>query len=338
MSKFAKRFLDALPRISLLSLPTPLEHWGRLSQHLGIEIYAKRDDLTGIGGGGNKLRKLEYIAGKAQEMGVNHLITTGGPQSNHARLTAAVAARLGLKCTLLLRGRWEKPVAGNLLLDALFGASVRILDVPDYPTVYAAMRELAEELRAKGDTPMEVPLGGANPEGTAGYVRAFEETASQFESLKMAPECIVLAAGTGSTYAGLAVGAQIFDPRVKLLGISVSWKRERLESEIRRLANETLRLLGAKEECSFPLHLRDDFIGRGYAQISAAGLAAIKLLARLEGVVLDTTYTGKALAGLIGLVQAGEIPQGSRLVFVHTGGLPELYTHSAEELKLPSVL
>jgi D-cysteine desulfhydrase family pyridoxal phosphate-dependent enzyme len=333
MSEFSRR-LNELPRVQLTSLPTPLEHWGNLSRHLGIELYVKRDDLTGIGVGGNKLRKLEFIAGAAQKRGVTHIVTTGGPQSNHARLTAAVAARLGLKCTLLLKGRWDKPIAGNLMLDALFGAKIKLIDAPDYPTIYRAMKDLVEELRVEGETPMDVPLGGASPEGTAGYVGAFAEIVSQLTAINIRADWMVVAGGTGSTYAGLAVGAQVFDPRMKLVGISVSWKLETLEVETRRLASETIRLLRADEEFSYPVRLREDFIGPGYAQISEDGLAAIKLLARLEGIILDTTYTGKALAGLIGLVRGGDIPQGSSVVFVHTGGLPELYTRSAQELGL----
>jgi L-cysteate sulfo-lyase len=333
MSNMAKR-LSRLERVPLISAPTPLEHWGKLSRHLGVDLYSKRDDLSGIGVGGNKLRKLEYIAGSALKSGATHFITTGGPQSNHARLTAAVAARLGLRCTLLLKGRWDGLFIGNLMLDSLFGANIRIIDAVDYQQIYRAMGEEAKKLSANGEKPIVIPLGGATPEGTAGYVAGFAEITSQLMQFQITPDWIVVADGTGSTHAGLAVGTKVFSSRSKVLGISVSWRREVLEAEIRRLMAETAGLLGAEVGLSEPLCINDDYVGPGYAKISEDGLAAIKLLAREEGIVLDSTYTGKAFAGLVGLVAKSEIAQGSCVVFVHTGGLPELYTRNISELEL----
>jgi D-cysteine desulfhydrase family pyridoxal phosphate-dependent enzyme len=329
MSTLARR-LTELPRVSLITSPTPLEYWANLSRHLGIELYAKRDDLTGIGVGGNKLRKLEYIGGAAINLGATHLLTTGGPQ----RLTAAVAARLGLKCTLLLKGRWDGPFVGNLMLDSLFGANVKVIDAPDYQAIYQAMREEGNRLTSIGDVVFEIPLGGATAEGTVGYVNAFAEVASQLMEFKTVPDWMVVAVGTGSTYAGLALGAHVFSPQAKLIGISVSWKRDTLEAEVHRLLASTSILLNTKGQFPPPVRIYDDYVGPGYAQVSEDGLAAIKLLARTEGIVLDCTYTGKALAGLISLVKAGDIPRGSSVVFVHTGGLPELYTRHIEELQL----
>jgi D-cysteine desulfhydrase family pyridoxal phosphate-dependent enzyme len=331
MTGVAER-LAGLRRVPLLSGPTPLEHWSRLSRRLRINLFAKRDDLSGIGAGGNKLRKLELLMGKAQEQEATWLLTTGGPQSNHARMTAAVAAKLGLGCTLMLKGQTDRPSSGNLLFARLFGAQVRFVDVADYPALYHAMAEEAARLSEQGQIPMQIPLGGATPEGTAAYVSAFAEMQAQLMERRTRPDVVVVAAGTASTYAGLRLGAQIFSPATRVFGVSVSWTRERLKSEAAGLLNETCSLLELPLQSFDDLWFDDTFVGPGYAQISEDGLAAVHQAALSEGVVLDTTYTGKALAGLIALVDRGEIARNSNVVFLHTGGMPELFARSPEEL------
>ncbi len=324
--------LARLPRVELLSGPTPLEHWSRLSADLGINLYVKRDDLMGIGAGGNKLRKLELLMGKARAEGVTWLLTTGGPQSNHARLTAAVAARLGLGCTLLLKGAPHQQDTGNILLHRLFGADLQFLDVPDYPTLYMAMAQEAHKLDAQGERTMQIPLGGATAEGTAAYVAAAAELADQLSRIDVKADAIVVAAGTVSTFAGLVLGAAEFLPQARVAGISVSWTRERLDAEAQRLMRETSTLLKLGSVTEVALWLDDGYIGPGYARISSEGRAAVHQAARKQGVLLDTTYTGKALAGLIGLVRTGAIVRGANVVFIHTGGLPELFARSPVEL------
>lgn len=324
--------LAKLPRVPLLSRPTPLEPWPRLSRELGIGLFAKRDDLGGIGLGGNKLRKLELLVGQAQGEGASWLLTTGGPQSNHARLTAAVAAKLGLGCTLLLRGVRPGAAGGNLLLDRLFGAEVRFIDAPDYEPVYNEMEREAERLRRAGERPVCIPLGGATAEGTAAYAAAGAELLDQAGELRVRPTVIVVAAGTASTYTGLWLAARLLAPASRVIGISVSWSSDKLTSEARRLAHQTRSFLGLPPDEEAEPWFDDGFIGPGYAKISPDGLAAVKQVARNEGVVLDTTYTGKAFAGLSGLVRRGIIAPGSQVVFVHTGGMPELFSRSAGEL------
>lgn len=316
--------LADLPRTHLLTGPTPLEHWPRLSEAMGVRLFVKRDDLTGIGMGGNKLRKLEYIMGAALADGCTVALTTGGPQSNHARLTAAVAAKLGMRCILLLRGSSVEH-RGNLLLDALFGADVRFLGNVDYSAIYEIMDQESERLRTRGERPIAIPLGGANALGTAGYAAAYIELEEQMARLGLHVDIVALAAGTASTYAGLAIGAAQATAPARLLGISVSWTRERLESEVARLTSEAAMLmrLGASR---VPSWFDDRFIGPGYAVPSDQGVMAVLAAARLEGVVLDTTYTGKALGGLVGLIQEGAIAPGSTVAFIHTGGAPELFT------------
>jgi D-cysteine desulfhydrase len=302
-----------------------------VAQRLGVALCAKRDDLTGVGAGGNKLRKLELILGKAMQEGVTWLLTTGGVQSNHARLSAAAAARLGLGCTLHLRGDVHS-VNGNVLLDHLFGAEVRMHGPIPYPEVYERMAEHAKTLSERGESPLLIPLGGATAHGTAAYLAAFAEILADCRSRGFEPDVILVAAGTASTFAGLEIGARLLAPKVDVIGISVSWTIERLIHETETLIWDTCALLDIRDLPSRDLQFDAGYIGPGYAQISDSGRREVIAVAREEGVLCDTTYTGKALAGLAGLCASRRIRPGSKVVFVHTGGSPELYTRSAKEL------
>jgi D-cysteine desulfhydrase len=312
-----------IKRVPLISRPTPLEHWARLSDELGIRLLVKRDDLTGLGMGGNKLRKLEYIFGTAKERGITAVLTTGGAQSNHARLTAAVAAKFGLRCFLYLRGE-AAGRTGNLLLDALLGAEVRLLGNVDYSVVYEVMASEEQRLRQEGENPLSIPLGGATVEGTVGYVAAFQEVEAQLAELGETADAIFLAAGTASTYAGLRLAAHYTRSSTEVIGISVSWSRERLQEEAGRLIHDTAMLLRLPVE-PVPTLFDDRFIGPGYALPSEAGMTALLDVARKEGVLLDNTYTGKAFSGLIGAVRQESVRKGSTVVFLHTGGVSELF-------------
>jgi 1-aminocyclopropane-1-carboxylate deaminase/D-cysteine desulfhydrase-like pyridoxal-dependent ACC family enzyme len=261
------------------------------------------------------------------------LLTTGGVQSNHARLTAAAAARLGLGCTLHLRGD-VRSENGNVLLDRLFGAEVRMHGPIEYPVVYERIAEHATELRASGQSPVSIPLGGATAYGTAAYVLAFAEILDDCHMRGFEPEVVLVAAGTASTFAGLELGARLLAPEVDVIGISVSWNHHRLVQEAEALLNDTCTLLGISGMLNRELQFDTDYIGPGYAQISSDGLEQVKSVAREQGVLCDTTYTGKALAGLAGLCRNERISKGTRVVFVHTGGVPELYTHDSTELDL----
>ena len=209
MSAAVRQRLAALPRVRLSTARPPLERWDRVSETLGIALHVKREDLGGVGGGGNKLRKLELLLGEARDQGATWLLTTGGPQSNHARLTAAAAARSGMGCTLLLRGNWQGPPARNLLLDRLFGAEVKLLGDIDYADADRAMAETAASLRQRGERPFIIPLGGATAMGTAAYVEAFAEIVDDMAAAQRIVDVVVVAAGTGSTYAGLLLGAPL---------------------------------------------------------------------------------------------------------------------------------
>lgn len=324
--------LVSLPRQKIVTTPTPLEPAERLSSRLGIRLLLKRDDLGGLGCGGNKLRKLEFILGKALGQGVDTLLTTGGPQSNHARLTAALAARMGFRCELYLKGEPRADVTGNLLLDRLFDADVAFLGEQPYDQIHMALDRRADELRAAGRRPCVIPLGGATPEGTLGYVLAFHEMLEQCAALGIKPDWVVVAGGTGSTAAGLAVGAGLWSPGTRIASISVSWSRETLEAEIRRHVESAASVIGVDAPAEGTFCVFDEYIGPGYSRPSDSGGAALRLMARQEGVLLDMTYTAKAVAGLIDLARQGVIAADSSVVFVHTGGTPELFARD------PSVL
>jgi len=304
-----------------------LESWPRLSRRLGARLLAKRDDVSVIGLGGNKVRKLDLILGAAVEQGVTDIITLGGLQSNHCRLTAAACARLGLGAHLFLRGDDPRARrAGNLLLDELFGASVHIHDASDYAELDAPVDALVSHLRGMGRTPLVVPLGGSTPLGTLAYVLAVRELRDQLDALPDgAPEVdrIVVAAGTGGTLSGIALGCSLFLPSTRVVGVSVSWSAARLAAAMEDYHAAARTTLGLESDLDNML-LVDDHVGAGYTIPSPRTGAAVRLLARTEGVVSDLTYTGKALEYLM-THPLGAIGSGGSTLFWHTGGSPELF-------------
>lgn len=330
LNRAAVERLAAIPRTPLVTLPTPLDVAARLGDALGLDLFIKRDDLTGLGLGGNKLRKLEFILAEALAAGADTLMTTGGAQSNHARLTAAVAARAGLSCELFLKGEPTSTRIGNLLLDTLFGAEIHFCGVIGYDEIDARMAARAEELAKAGRKAVAIPLGGATGIGTLGYVVAFRELLDQVAAVRGdRPMTVVVAGGTGSTAAGLILGAAQWAPTTRFLVVSASWKSDILTAEIHRCAADSAALLGLPEPSLDGVEVTDAFVGPGYAQPSEAGIAAILKTARTEGIVLDATYTGKAMSGLVAMAAAGSVDTGDPVVFLHTGGAPEIFTRDA---------
>jgi D-cysteine desulfhydrase family pyridoxal phosphate-dependent enzyme len=327
LNRAAVERLSAIPRTPLVALPTPLDAAPRLGAALGLDLFIKRDDVTGLGLGGNKLRKLEFILAEALAAGADTLMTTGGAQSNHARLTAAVAARAGLSCELFLKGEPTNARIGNLLLDTLFGAEIHFCGVVGYDEIDARMAARSEELGKAGRKAVAIPLGGATGLGTLGYVAAFREIMDQVTAERGdGPMTVVVAGGTGSTAAGLILGAALWAPMTRFLVVSASWKSDILTAEIRRCAAAGAALLGLPEPSLKGVQVTDAFVGPGYAQPSDSGIAAILTTARTEGVVLDTTYTGKAMSGLVAIAAAGSVETCGPVVFLHTGGAPEIFT------------
>ncbi len=309
--------ITEFPNIPLGILPTPLYRLENLSRELGKNIYIKRDDMTGVGLGGNKVRKLEFLLAEARAQGADVVLTAGGPQSNHAMLTAACAARLGMESILVLKKRGTL-TGGNLILDGIFGASVRMVDTDSYEEVYAEMERLMAQLRSQGRTPYAIPVGGSVPVGCLGYVNCAREIANQAEELGVHFDAIVSAVGSGGTYAGLTLGAKLFLPGARSVGVGVC---DDPFAEISLgLMQETARLLdcGVQPEAG-DIHIHYH-IGPGYAMPSSEGCAAVRRLARAEGILADPVYTGKALAGFFELMGQGAFDQDNDILFVHTGG------------------
>jgi len=319
---------DALPRISLAHLPTPLEPLPRLSAALGgPQLWIKRDDQTGLATGGNKARKLEFLVAEALAQGATTLITAGAPQSNHARQTAAAAAKCGLRAVLVLGGGppTQQRHGGNVLLDRLLGAELRWAEGRDRAEV---MAEVAEEEQTAGRRPYIVPYGGSNPVGASGYVAALEELAAQLAERSLRMDHIVFATSSGGTQAGLCVAAKALHFPARVVGISVDKDAGELQAELAVLANETATHLGLDlhfEPDEFIVN--DDYCGAGYGVVTEMEKAAIRLLAETEGVLLDPVYTGRALAGLIDLIGQGAFGPQERVCFWHTGGTPGLFAY-----------
>jgi D-cysteine desulfhydrase family pyridoxal phosphate-dependent enzyme len=306
-------------RIPLAALPTPVEPMDRLGAALGMpagSLWVKRDDLTGLGGGGNKARKLEYLCADALARGCDTLVTGGGLQSNHVRITAAAANRLGLACTLVI-GADEPPVAsGNVLVDLLLGAEIVWAGPLDSAATDAAVAEAGERLAAAGRRPYCIPVGGATAVGAQGYVAAADELAAQVPDV----DVVVVADGTGGTHAGLAAG---FGDHGRVLGVDVG-ARPDLGERVAALAAEAADLAGRPAPAGRPWidHAR---AGEGYAVPTEECREAVLLAARLEGLIADPVYVGKGLAGLVAAVRDGRIARDARVVFVHTGGMPALF-------------
>ena len=319
--------LSRFPRLELIGAPTPLEYLPRLSDHLGRDIFIKRDDVTPIALGGNKLRKLEFLAADALREGADTLVTAGAIQSNHVRQTAAVAAKLGLHCVALL----ENPIGttaenyltnGNRLLLDLFNAQVEMCDALTDPQ--AQLGELATRLEAQGFRPYTIPVGGSNALGALGYVESAQEIAQQCEGAG-AISSVVGASGSAGTHAGLAGGLEQLMPQAELSGVTVSRSVEAQKPKVVAIQQALAQSLELQARADITLW--DDYFAPGYGTPNDAGMEAVKLLAQLEGILLDPVYTGKAMAGLIDGISQKRFKDEGPILFVHTGGAPALFAY-----------
>ena len=325
--------LARFPRVFLAHLPTPLERLDRLTRELGgPEIWIKRDDCTGLSTGGNKTRKLEFLMADALDKGATAVVTQGAVQSNHARQTAAAAAKLGLRCELVFERRIEQPGetyrrSGNVLLDRLLGAGMR--EVANGSDMAAAMEMVAKELHSRGETPYVIPGGGSSPVGALGYVDCALELLAQANREKLVIDHVVHATGSTGTQAGLVLGLQASRSGVPLLGIGVNAPRDVQEQRVFELAEKTAELVGAPGAVQrADVVANCDYVGAGYGVPTAEMNEAVLLLARLEGLLFDPVYSGKALAGLIDLVQKGFFGEAKNIVFIHTGGSAGLFAYA----------
>jgi D-cysteine desulfhydrase family pyridoxal phosphate-dependent enzyme len=323
--------MNQIPRVRLAALPTPIEPLPRLSAFLkGPRILVKRDDLTGLALGGNKTRKLEFVLAEALANGARTLVTVGAGQSNHCRQTAALAARAGLGCILVLSGEPPSQPTGNLLLDNLFGAEIVWTSYADRAVTLQKTFEAAWEA---GRRPYLIPLGASNALGTLAYEAAFQEFATQSTEA----DWIVVASSSGGTQAGLALGARRSGWNGRVLGISIDMEEAGLQSTVADLANAALDRLG--EPAAFTAQeilVNADYLGQGYGVVGDAEREAIQLFARLEGLLLDPVYTGRAAAGMLDLVRKGFFRGEDTLLFWHTGGTPALFASQYASDLLPA--
>jgi len=347
------RQLSRFPRAEAIHLPTPFESMPALTQRLGVAtLHVKRDDLTGLAVGGNKTRKLQFVIGAALEGGADTLITTGGIQSNHARQTAAFAAKMGLHCELVLQHVLADPPdeymrSGNVLLDRLLGAVVHI--TPPNPAAgtdavknlsgEAEMQVVADSARRAGRRPYIVPLGASTPTGALGYAECAQEIVSQSATRGIKVDWVVLGSASAGTQAGLVAGFKALDAQTRVMGIAVSGTEQDTRHKlVASLAQQSAQLLGwAGTIVDDDVIVNGDYVGPGYGSFGDDVIKVVHEIARLEALLIDPVYTGKAMLGLYDLSRKGFFKRGENVVFLHTGGLPGLFAYAAR-LSEPSRL
>ena len=333
--------------VHLAQLPTPLEKMEKLSKKFGgPTLYIKRDDQTGLAFGGNKTRKLEFIMADAKRKECDVIITTGGVQSNWCRSTAAAAKKLGIQPILVLFKTPETPagIGGNLLLDKIFGADIRIFELDEDEEVdrEEIINRIAKEQKNQGHRPYVVPVGGSAPEfsleeplGALSYTKAFLEIHRGVKAKKINADYVVFATGSGGTQAGLVVGAKALGSNIKVLGVSLSREAEAVKENVAAIANATARMLDLNMTVSpQEVYVTDNYIMEGYGILTQEIADAIKVVARTEGILLDPVYTGKTMAGLMDLINKGFFKRDDGVIFIHTGGTPSLFVYQGKLLEL----
>ncbi len=320
--------LNKIHTIKLASIPTPLDEAPRLADKIGLsKLFIKRDDLTGLAGGGNKARKLEYDFAEIINGGYDVVITAGGIQSNHARMTAAAACKLGLDIKLVLGGPDFEIAKGNLLLDVMFNAEIRYLVDDDANSILEKeMYNWADELLKEGRKPFVISIGGSTGLGSLGYVKAMEELSTQLENDNVQ---IILGVGSCGTFAGTILGSKIFLPKARVIGISVSRTSEAIKKRTSELIQESAGLINYKIDRQISIECYDDYHNE-YGMNTEAGEQAINDCANLEGILLDPIYTGKVMAGLFDLVNKNIIDKNIPAIFIHTGGMPIIFSFENE--------
>ncbi len=310
-------------RISLAQLPTPIEPLSNLGAEWGVHLYIKRDDLTGTDLTGNKIRKLEYLLHDAQHSECDTVITCGAVTSNHARATAIAARRLGMDCHLVLAGTEPDIPTGNLLLDLLVDANVHYISRQDYSSnVEAIMEELADNLRTENKSPYIIPTGGSNAVGLWGYISAVREIKEQCGAMNWHPDYVVCAVGSGGTYAGILLGNQVHQLQANCLGIlvcgSIHYFQDKMVNDIEECRGRFgISATVTKNE----MPMVQNYIAGGYAQTNSEHIQFLRHVAQQESIILDPVYTNKAFYGLREEIQNGNIPQGAKVLFIHTGGI-----------------
>lgn len=327
--------LSAFPRTPMGHLPTPLEPMPNLGRALGLDLHVKRDDCTGIGLGGNKIRQLAYYFGAALAQGADVVLITGAVQSNFVRATAAMAARLGMACHIQLEERVPNVSDlhrsnGNVLLSRLMGATLHSYpEGEDEAGADRALHQIADGLRANGHSPFVIPLGAdSKPLGALGYVAAAVELCDQLAKTEATPTTLVVASGSALTHAGLLLGLRLLGSDIKVIGVCVRRAAGPQAARVAQRVEDTARLMGlASPVTPTDIHLTDTALAPGYGQLNPATRAAIQTTAQTEGLFLDPVYTGKTMAGVTHLAQANALT-GQRVIFWHTGGQPALFGYA----------
>ncbi|MHB0999518.1 MAG: D-cysteine desulfhydrase family protein [Armatimonadota bacterium] len=319
------------PRVDLADLPTAVDEAPRLAKEIGLDrLLIKRDDNTGLAMGGNKARKLEYLMAQAKSIGADVVLACGGVQSNHVRMTAAAAKKLGMECVIFVPDPMPDSFEGNLLLDIILGAKVIFLPGITWTELDEAMDAEKDRLSRDGRVPYVIPVGGSTALGSFGYVNAVHELNEQLAGIGACNADIVVALGSGGTLAGIVLGTYLFMPDSTPVGISVVLEESIMRAKVVRIANEAARLVGIGHEPDLGrMRIFDQYVGEGYGIPTPEAKEAILLTARTEGIILDPVYTGKAMAGLIDLARKGEIGRDRPVLFWHTGGAPALFANSS---------
>jgi len=334
----AARVARPLPACALTATPTPLQKLERLSQHLGgARLWVKRDDLTGLALGGSKTRALGTLLGQALALNADTIITCGPTTSNHVRLTAAAANRLGLKVVLVLKRPCEGQAVlqGNMLLNHVLGARIVYVDVDTLAGLETRMEELANHLRSEGAKPFIIPGGGYSPVGAAGYIALVQELVEQSAAEDFDIDAVVFASGSGCIQSGLLLGCLVHEVDLPIFGITINRSIEELTARIEHDVEKACELLGVRAAPrSCRIRVLDQYLGGGYAIPSDTGIAAIDLLARMEGLLLDPCYTGKSMAGAIDLA-TNYFGRGQNIVFIHTGGTPGIFGYADRLMAIP---
>ena len=339
--------LNKFHRVDLSHLPTPLDKLENLTERLErFNMFLKRDDLTGLAFGGNKARKLDFIISDAMSRGADTLVTWGGVQSNWCRQVAAAAAKIGLKAVLvLIKSKTASTNEdGNLLLDRMFDADVRIVEADaisnmmELASVQRFLDPIVEEVKGAGDVPYLLPIGGSlvegsmsQPWGSIAYVNAFAELHEQAAADGVRIDSLVLATGSGSTQAGLLVGAKVMSPATRVVGVTVYSSRQKMTEYVRSIADATVKQLGVDVEIDDEdIIVFEDYLKDGYGVFNDDVGEALRIMAESEGVLLDPVYTGKAMAGMLALLEEGRLGDARNVVFLHTGGGPGLFAYPDE--------
>ncbi|MFX0086151.1 MAG: D-cysteine desulfhydrase family protein [Candidatus Hodarchaeota archaeon] len=322
--------LEEIPRIYLCSLPTPIEPLKRLSKHLGsINIFIKRDDLTGIAFGGNKNRKLEFLLADAIEKGSDVIITEGAIQSNHCLQTAACASKIGLECELVLSGAAPDFITGNLLLDQIL--DVKIHRIRENSDRSRYMKKLEQHLKSEGKKPYIIPTGGSTKIGALGYLKCLSEILIQSNEMHITFNYLVHSTGSGGTQSGTLIGKEFYYPELEVFGVSEGEPKEKLISEIKKIMREFDKEWNTNINFEkIEINVLEGYFGAGYGIVNQELIDTVKLVAKLEGIFLDPVYNGKAMIGLIDLIKTEVIPRNTNVLFLHSGGGPAIFNYSTE--------